>query len=156
MVRSRLWLLVCGGSLGVLMGAAGQDDPSREKAELDRHQGTWVATSSVFDGEEAPVEIVRSIRRIVTDDHVVWERSGKRFAGTRVVLDAKAQPAAIDIIPDGGRNRGEHILGIYKLDGDEITICVAQAGQPRPTDFKAEKGSRLTLQRFKRDPRPAK
>ena len=75
---------------------------------------------------------MRSIKRIVTDDHVVWERNGKRFAGTKIVLDATRTPATIDVIPDGGRNRGEHILGIYKFDGDTLTICMA-GSWPAPT-----------------------
>jgi len=119
------------------------------KAELKRHQGTWITTSSIFDGQPASPELVRSIRRIVTDDHVVWERDGKRFAGTTIVLDPTKEPKTIDVIPDGGPNRGEHILGIYKLEGDTITICMAGPAQPRPREFKAEKGSGFTLRTFK-------
>ena len=84
----------------------------------------------------------------MTDDHVVWERDGKRFAGTKIVLDSTKDPQTIDVIPDGGRNRGEHILGIYKLERDTLTICMAAPGQPRPKEFKAEKGSGCTLQAF--------
>jgi hypothetical protein len=42
------------------------------KNELKRHQGTWIATSSTFDGQKAPDEIARSIQRIVVEDRVVW------------------------------------------------------------------------------------
>ena len=98
-----------------------------------------------------PEDIVRSIKRIVTEDHVVWERDGKRFAGTKVVLDSSKEPQSIDVVPDGGRNRGEHILGIYKLDRETLTICMAAPGQPRPREFKAEKGSGCTLQTFIRE-----
>ena len=59
-------------------------DDDAVKNELKRHQGTWIATSSTFDGQKAPDEIARSIRRIVAQDHVVWERQGKRFAGTKI------------------------------------------------------------------------
>ncbi len=138
--------------LGMLTAAAlcvaGSLNDDAAKTELKRHQGTWVATSSTFDGLKAADDIVRSIKRIVTDDHVVWERNGKRFAGTRVMLDSTKDPKTIDVIPDGGRNRGERILGIYKLDGESLTICMASAGQPRPTEFKSEKGNGCTLQTF--------
>jgi len=40
------------------------------KDELKRHQGTWITTSSIFDGQTASPEVVRSIKRIVTDDDV--------------------------------------------------------------------------------------
>ena len=64
------------------------------------------------------------------------------------MVDATREPATIDVIPDGGPNRGERILGIYKIDGETLTICMAVAGQPRPKAFKAEKGSGCTLQTF--------
>ena len=129
-----------------LCAAKFDDDPA--KNELRRHQGIWIATSSTFDGQTVPEDVVRSIKRIVTDDHVVWERNGKRFAGSKVVLDPTKDPKTIDVIPDGGRNRGEHILGIYKLERDMLTICMAAAGSPRPSEFKAEKGNEWTLQTF--------
>jgi uncharacterized protein (TIGR03067 family) len=131
--------------------APGAADDDTVKQELKRHQGTWIAKSSTFDGQDAPKEIVRSIKRIVTDEHVVWQRDGKQFAGTKVLLDSTKDPNTIDVIPDGGRNRGERILGICKLDRDTLTICMAAAGQPRPAKFKAEKGSGWTLQMFTRE-----
>ena len=144
--RRTSWFVL--SSLAIGFCAARTDDDQAKKNELKRHQGTWVATSSTFDGQKAPEDVVRSIKRIVTDDHVVWERNGKRFAGTRVVLDVTTEPKTIDVIPDGGRNRGEHILGIYKLDRNTLTICMAGPGQPRPKEFKAEKASGCTLQSF--------
>ncbi len=135
---------------------AGFADDDLVKNELNRHQGTWIATSSTFDGQKAPDEIARSIQRIVTENHVVWERHGKRFAGTKIELDPTPDPKNIDVIPDGGRNRGERVLGIYKLAGDRLTICMAGPGQPRPKEFKAEKGSGWTLQTFERMPSPAR
>jgi uncharacterized protein (TIGR03067 family) len=119
--------------------------------ELERHQGTWRATSSIYEGQEAPAEIVRSITRTVEKDHVVWKRDGKSFAGTRIELDPARDPRTIDVIPDGGKDRGEHVLGIYKLEGDRLTICMAAPGKPRPNEFKADKGSGWTLRTFTRE-----
>jgi uncharacterized protein (TIGR03067 family) len=142
----------------VAIGPCAAADPGGDatKNELKKHQGTWIATSSVHDDQAAPEAIVRSIKRIVTDDHVVWERNGKRFAGTKFELDPTREPKSIDLIPDGGPKRGEHVLGIYKLEGDKLTICTASPGQPRPKQFKAGKGSGCTLQTFQREPSSAK
>ena len=134
--------------------AADPDDPI--KNELKKHQGTWIATSSVHDDQPAPEAIVRSIKRIVTDAHVVWERDGKRFAGTKIEVNPTRDPKTIDLIPDGGPNRGEHVLGIYKLEDDKLTICTASPGQPRPKEFKAGKASGCTLQTFQRERSSAK
>ena len=61
--------------LTAVVCAAGAVVDDAVKTELKRHQGTWVATSSTFDGQKAADDVVRSIKRIATDDHVVWERS---------------------------------------------------------------------------------
>jgi uncharacterized protein (TIGR03067 family) len=140
-----LALLVLSPSL-----SARADDKAVED-ERARHQGLWRATSSIYDGQEAPAEVVRSITRTVEQDHVVWKRDGKSFAGTKVELDPSRDPKAIDVIPDGGKDRGERVLGIYKLEGDRLTICMAAPGKPRPREFKADKGSGCTLRTFARE-----
>ncbi len=126
------------------------DDPAVQD-ELKRHQGTWSVISSIYDGQKASEEIVRSITRIVEKDHVVWKRDGKNFAGTKIELDPAREPKTIDVIPDGGPNRDQRVLGIYKLEGDKLTICMASPDKPRPTEFKAEKGSGCTLRTFIRE-----
>jgi uncharacterized protein (TIGR03067 family) len=128
-----------------------QEQDSRVKDELKRHQGTWVVISSIYDGQQADPKLVRSIKRIVNDDRVVWERDGKRFAGTRFELDPTRAPNTIDVILDGGPNRGEHVLGIYKVENDTLTICMAAPGQPRPRSLQAEKGSQCTLRTYRRE-----
>jgi uncharacterized protein (TIGR03067 family) len=119
--------------------------------EKERHQGTWLVTSFVSDGTEASPEIVGSIQRVVKDDHVVWKRDGKNFAGTTMELDPARTPRTIDVIPDGGSSRGKRVLGIYKWDGDSLTICMAGVDQDRPKEFEAGKGSGRTLMKLKRE-----
>ena len=128
------------------------EDPSRT-TELKRHQGTWLVVSFERDGRKTPKDVTDSIVRLVENDHVTWTRSGKSFAGTTMVLDPKAEPPTIDLIPDGGPARDKRVLGIYKLEGDTLTICVADPDTPRPTAFSAPKGSGRTLQRFRRKPK---
>jgi uncharacterized protein (TIGR03067 family) len=124
--------------------------------EIEQHQGIWLASSFRRDGQETPQEIVRTITRTVVGDHVVWKRNGKDFAGTALVLDPRQSPKAIDVIADGGPTRGKRVLGIYRLDNNRLTICMADADQPRPKNFMAEKGSRQTLMVFTREKPQAK
>jgi uncharacterized protein (TIGR03067 family) len=130
---------------------AGDDtgSPPLER-ERERHQGTWLVTSFVSDGIEASPEIAGSIRRVVKDNHVVWKRDGKSFAGTTMEVDPAREPKTIDVIPDGGKSRGKRVLGIYKFDGDTLTICMAGVDQERPKEFKAGKGSGRSLMTLKR------
>jgi uncharacterized protein (TIGR03067 family) len=135
----------------LLVGSRAIADDQAVKDELKRHEGTWSVTSSIYDGEAASEDLVRSIKRIVEKDHAVWERDGKRFAGTTLEVDPAREPRTIDVIPDGGPNRGERVLGIYKIEGDKLTICMAGPGKPRPKVFQADKGSGCTLRTFVRE-----
>ena len=134
--------LVC--SLAIL-----GDDPDAA-AELARHQGTWEVVSFVSDGKETPEEIASSITRVVEDDHVAWYRNGKSFAGTTLKLDPSETPKAIDVIPDGGPQKDKVVRGIYRLEGDELTICMAAPDAPRPKTFDGAKGTQQTLMTFRR------
>src|SRR5262249_52816169 len=52
---------------------------------------------------------------------------------SRVVVDRAARPAAFDLVPLRG---GEAMwLGIYKVEGQTLTICYNEASRGRPTGF---------------------
>jgi uncharacterized protein (TIGR03067 family) len=52
---------------------------------------------------------------------------------SRVALDRAARPATFDLLPLQG---GEAMwLGIYKVEGQTLTICYNQATRGRPTGF---------------------
>lgn len=132
---------------GTLDGSPAADASA---VELRRHQGTWVVTSAIFDGQESDPEVAASIRRVVDGDHAVWRRDGQAFAGTRIELDPTAEPKTIDVLPDGGPNRGRRTPGIYRFEGDSLTICMAPPGGARPDAFEAQAGSGRSLMTFRR------
>ncbi|WP_165249548.1 TIGR03067 domain-containing protein [Paludisphaera soli] len=137
-------------ALALLIAQAPEASPEL-KTELARHQGVWRAVSFRRDGKETPEAIVRSITRTVDGDRVVWRRDGKSFSGSTIVLDPAAEPKTIDVRADGGPGRDKVVRGLYKLEGDTLTLCTADPDEPRPTQFKADAGDRHTLQVFDRE-----
>jgi uncharacterized protein (TIGR03067 family) len=59
---------------------------------------------------------------------------------TKVDLNAKANPHPtidIEIVDGPDEVKGKKSLGIYKLDGDKLTVCVGMPGlDKRPSEFK--------------------
>src|SRR5262249_42874918 len=52
--------------------------------------------------------------------------------------DPLAEPPAISFTPKTGPDAGTPRQGIYRLDGESLTVCLAYPGHPRPTAFVAQ------------------
>jgi uncharacterized protein (TIGR03067 family) len=70
-------------------------------------------------------------------------------------VDASANPRAMDFKHKGGSSRGKTWRGIYRIDGDTLTICdnAADVQKSRPTSFDTKPNSGRVLVVFRRAPR---
>ena len=117
----------------------------------DALAGAWTATSAERDGAAAD-DLIGHRLEFTGDDFRITDKNGQLlYAGTYTVDDS-TEPARIDFRHDRGEAAGATWEGIYRLDGDQLTI-VDDAPDPakaRPTGFTAAEGSGHVLLVFAR------
>jgi uncharacterized protein (TIGR03067 family) len=143
-------------AMALALHGAGPPPPGASESEvvrqeLARFQGTWQLVRAESNGEKVPEERVRQVRVTITGNtHTV------RFGDQVVVhdvsfaIDPTKTPREVTDTINDGPNKGKQILGIYALEGDTLTSCVAPIGKDRPAEFGTVAGSGHTLRVFRR------
>lgn len=108
-------------------------------------EGTWILNGMEILGEKAPAEEINkepeSDRTLkVTADKMIFVKKGKEDPST-YTTDKSKSPAHIDLVKKGEDGKEEKSYGIYKIDGDTLTLCIVESDKAddRPKEFKTEK-----------------
>lgn len=122
-----------------------QPDP-HVALELGRLKGAWRVVSVTENGTGKSSEDVRF--RFNDNVLTVTDKAGEPLKGPdgkpvarRFVLDLAKSPKSIDLT----LSSRFQTLGIYDLSGDELKLCTAEPGTPRPTEFKGRAGVALIV-----------
>jgi uncharacterized protein (TIGR03067 family) len=138
--------------LAVVAPGVADDKPKEEaaKEEVKKLQGTWQVTKWIHHSEEpAAADEIKHFTFEFKDRTVTLRKSkGDEGKEMKYTLDPSKKPRSFDL-PEGGAD-GDVAEGIYKIDGDELTICIIggirnDKAAPRPTEFKASKREKYTL-----------
>lgn len=141
-------------ALMVLAVCVFQDDA--RQADLDKLQGTWVTSSLVNDGqtlvneENQPPELLAA-KLVYQGNKWSIKVEDKTIASGIFKLDSTKSPKQIDILDETGKTNDKTKLGIYRIEGDTYTYCLAPAGKPRPSEFDSKPGSGYSLGVSKRE-----
>jgi uncharacterized protein (TIGR03067 family) len=138
------------GLLSALAGGRAEEEAAAPDRE--RLQGTWAVVSAERGGKA--VEEAAKDRLVFTGDkiRVVGASRARNEEGT-FQLHPDATPRGIDIETAAGKQ--PKVLGIYRLKGDELTLCLPRPGDERPGDFETASNPRLfkaVLKRAKPEP----
>ena len=134
--------------------ATGADDEKDRaiKQEREKLQGKWRQVSVETNGKVK--EIPPDVDVIVTIDGDKWttENLAGKFESL-VKIDPTQNPKALDRIRKGKDGKADESgeNGIYKLDKDTLTICIARSGfggkpedaKERPKEFKTTEGGTI-------------
>jgi uncharacterized protein (TIGR03067 family) len=115
-----------GASFSLCGAARALADDTAQTELLKPFQGTWASSGEgieatwTFDGEKIKANVAG----------MEYTCKGK--------IDKEAKPfATIDLVIEDGPEeaKGKISKGIYKLDGEKLTLCVSTPGKDRPKEF---------------------
>jgi|SRR5579864_205066 len=133
-----------------VLALAFQFGPTSPREELKLLQGTWDMVSGERAGETVPDAIASKTRLVLTDRRQYTLTAGSEVESGIFLFDQRKRPRQIEFSPSEGSSRGMKLFGIYKLEGDTLTVCFAGPGKPRPTEFTTKSGSGQVLYVMKR------
>jgi uncharacterized protein (TIGR03067 family) len=133
-------LLTSALSAAVVLAPRG--DTGRRRASL---RGSWGLVRMVVDGcEVTDGEVKATYRLTFQGDRYAVRVGGRALAAGRYATCAARPLRAIDITPDEGRPQ----LGVYRLEGDALTVYVSGGQRPaRIPDSAGGDGLLLVLRR---------
>jgi uncharacterized protein (TIGR03067 family) len=140
--------------LALALGAPAPKTDAKPPAEEHPLIGEWVVESEVSSGKPI-AKNGKPARATITSDR--WKSKAVSEIECCLTVNAKKDPSQIDFWnPTQGDEEALTAKGIYKLEGDTLTVCYGLNGE-RPTKFDSLPKSRvymMTLKRSKKDETP--
>ena len=118
------------------------------KKDLDMIQGKWTVQSiKESDGKNPPDDFLKDLEVIVKDDtmKIILVPKSETLDAFKLKLDPAKKPKAIDFTHTEGPDKGKTELGIYKLEGDTLTVCVNDFDKERPSAFATKEGTKISV-----------
>lgn len=124
--------------------------------QLRALEGTWAVEALEVDGAQLPPEALSTSQLLLDGDRFRFESPESNYEGV-FTIDVEAEPHTIDIDFVEGPEAGRTNHGIFRVDGDELLLCLDVNGRPAPRLFSAPMGSGHACERLRRsnDARPA-
>ena len=134
--------------LGVVLAVGAPGDKDAPKKDAPSVVGEWDGEKAVRGGMERPIPDGGVKVTFTADGKMIFKEGNKDAEEGTYKVDAKKNPPEIDLSPP---KEDGTLLGIYKLDGDTLTICLSDKNSTdRPTKFESPEGTNLMLVTLKR------
>jgi uncharacterized protein (TIGR03067 family) len=153
MARIILALVVLTAPLSL---TAADDDVRKELGAL---KGTWKTVAAEAAGTPVPKDALPPFTWIIAADGKSTARLPQGDFPVTITVDPTKNPKCLVNLHQSGNDKGKRQYGVYKLEGDRLTICVTPPGadeNTRPKDF-ATKGTPyvlIVMERLKEEQKP--
>lgn len=121
-------------------GFAGWPQLARHVDQLRALEGTWSFTYLEVDGHVMQTGMLGASRILIDGDCFRTESPEATYEGT-FNINVESEPHEIDIEFVAGPEAGNWNYGIFRLEDDQLEICLDMNGQPRPNAFRTSEGS---------------
>jgi uncharacterized protein (TIGR03067 family) len=108
-------------------------------------EGTWTCAAATIDGSPLAADTAKLLKLTLTADRFKTQRGEQVLFDSTYTIDPTKEPKQIDMIGTEGDLKGKPALGIYKLDGDKLTLCYTMPGNERPAKFESAAKSGVYL-----------
>jgi uncharacterized protein (TIGR03067 family) len=122
-------------TVGLLIAADAKDDDAAKK-EWKNLSGTYVMVSGESKAEKLSEERIKEAKMVMEENKYTATFGDGAVMGTLKIDPAKA-PKEIDAT----HGEGKTMLGIYKFEKDQFTVCFAPPGKERPKEFSIKTGT---------------
>jgi len=111
---------------------------ARHVEQLRALEGQWEFKHLEIDGNLIPAAGLANSCLLIDGDRFRTESPGTIYEGI-FNINVETDPHEIDIEFVEGPEAGNWNYGIYRLDGDQLQICLDMTGKPRPVEFRSAK-----------------
>jgi uncharacterized protein (TIGR03067 family) len=114
------------------------DSGNDVRNELKALEGKWKTVAVEANGTAFPKDAIPDFAFIIAADGKATGQSPQEEYQATITVDPKKNPKTIDNLHESGAQKGKKQYGIYKLEGDKLTVCMTRPGVAegdRPKDF---------------------
>jgi len=113
-------------------------------------EGEWQMLSGVMNGTAMDASAVQWVKRVTRGNRTTVVAGPQTMLKVEFTFDPSTSPPGIDYVNFHGSTKGTRQQGIYRFEGDVLTVCVAAPGAVRPGEFASVPGDGRTLTSWKR------
>ncbi len=111
-----------------------------DEKDLVALKGVWKVKTLIIAGN-VDTDPMTTKMTLTFEGHIMTTSGGPKQDRLTIETDGSKKPAEINFKEMDGKTS----LGIYKIEGDTLTICLTRPGEPRPKEFASKPDSKTAL-----------